>query len=105
MVVGGIVQVPVVLGVGDSFGYEYTEDMIPGSTVYGAMLDTRYGRFNTYSANPRYDYERCASVDIEITADRESYKPGETASLKETWELSASDKPAEKAVEEIVSKL
>lgn len=68
-------------GVGDSFGYEFTEDMIPGSTVYGAMLDARYGRFNTYSANPRYDYERSASVDIEITADRESYKPGETAVL------------------------
>jgi hypothetical protein len=50
-------------------------------------------------------YTNSLFLECEILGELRSYKPGETASLKETWELTASDKPAEKAVEEIVSKL
>ena len=53
--------------------------------------------FETYTNN--------LFLECEILGELKTYKPGETASLKETWELKAADQSPEKVVDEFVSKI
>lgn len=53
--------------------------------------------FETYTNN--------LFLECEILGELRAYKSGETASLKETWELTSSDELPEKVVDEIVSKI
>ena len=49
-------------------------------------------------------YTNSLFLECEILGELRSYKPGETASLKETWELKSTDKTPEEVIDEFVSK-
>lgn len=44
-------------------------------------------------------------LECELLGELKAYQPGETASIKEKWELSTTDWAAEKVIEEFVSKI
>ncbi len=65
--------------VGETFEFGYEPELIPGATVYASAF-TGEG-FSVYRANIAYDCRKDAALTTVITADKESYKPGETAVL------------------------
>jgi len=68
-------------GAGSSFTSEYGGTMITGSVVWAAAFDTDARAYVYSSAAPVFDTSG-AALDVEITPDRETYSPGDTATVK-----------------------
>ena len=70
-------------GVGEAFEFTYTEDMIPGAVVVGVAFRSGAEGMEFGGSNVRlfYAYRTCAALDTDISTDKDSYKPGETAVL------------------------
>lgn len=64
---------------GKNFTETYSEDMVPGATLYAVYMYN--GEFMYTGVSVTYDYEGNASLNIEITPDRTAYKPGEDAKV------------------------
>ncbi len=59
--------------------FELTEEMISGACLTALYYNTGSGVYDTDSFQISYDFEREASINLEISSDKDSYSPGDTA--------------------------
>ncbi|MCR5694031.1 MAG: Ig-like domain-containing protein [Clostridia bacterium] len=61
--------------------FKYTNDMIPGGTLYAAVFDSQNGVYSDVSKRLSYNVDK-VTLKPEITASSGSYRPGDTAVVK-----------------------
>lgn len=64
----------------NKFSLEYKADYIAGMQLFAVYFDGSDFAY-TGGANLSYDYQKNSSLELEITPDRDTYKPGETATV------------------------
>ena len=64
----------------DTFSLTFTEEMIPNVQIFGAYFDGRHiYSISSYEVDYQYDEK---VIDLSVTADQESYLPGEEATIR-----------------------
>lgn len=64
----------------NNFSLEYKADYIAGMQIFAVYFDGSDFAY-TGGTSLSYDYEKNSSLKLEITPDRDTYKPGETATV------------------------
>ena len=60
----------------------YDEALMPGATVYGIHFDAASGKYSYGKKSISYNASEAAFMPLTVTADREIYRPGDTATVR-----------------------
>ena len=66
---------------GDSYIGTYTSEMIPGAYLYGVFFNNDTGDYTYKYQKIAYNFSSAATIGLTITPDKESYKPGDSATV------------------------